>query len=87
MATVVTTRPRELAAPPLVAVVLAAGPVAVALAVASSGAFASSDPAVPGWAPVVALAALVAGVPHGAVDHLALVRSPSGRRRLELAAV
>jgi len=62
-------------------VVLAVGPVLVALTVAASlvGGATAWSPSVPSWALAVALVALVLGVPHGAVDHLTLVGS-SGTR-------
>ena len=60
------------------AVVLGIGPVLVALTVTASlvGGATAWAPNVPSWALAVALGALVLGVPHGAVDHLALARSP-----------
>ena len=62
-------------------VVLGLGPVLVALTVAASllGGATAWSPSIPSWASAIALAALALGVPHGAVDHLALAES-SGTR-------
>ena len=59
------------------AIVLGAGPVLVVVTVVASvlGGASACSTSVPSWALAVALAALVLGVPHGAVDHLALARS------------
>ncbi len=66
--------------------VLAIGPVAaiatIGLAVLTGATAQSAD--VPAWVPWVALACLAVGLPHGAVDHLALLR-PIRRRGLAAA--
>ncbi len=60
----------------LTARVLAVGPVAalatIGLAVLTGATAQSTD--LPAWVPWVALASVAVGVPHGAVDHLALMR-------------
>lgn len=66
--------------------VLLVGPIAALATIvlaALTGATAPSSE-LPTWVPWVALAALAVGVPHGAVDHLALIR-PVGRRWLTVA--
>lgn len=79
-------RSRTSARDVLSARVLAVGPVAaiatVGLAVLT-GATAQS-PDLPAWVPWVALASLAVGLPHGAVDHLALLR-PIRHRGLAVA--
>lgn len=67
--------------------VLVIGPVAAGLAILASllGRVPSSTPEVPTWALLVALIALAAGIPHGAVDHLMLPSLPRGRRLVLLA--
>lgn len=60
-------------------VVMGTGPVVVIVTVMSSalGGVSAWSPTAPSWALVLALAALALGVPHGAVDHLAVSRSSS----------
>ena len=84
--TAVAHRSSALARTPILPVVLLIGPASVALAATLSLAVGGTTDAVPSWAPALALLAVVAGVPHGAVDHLALVAPPVGRRRSALVA-
>lgn len=67
--------------------VLIAGPVAAGVAVLVSllGQVPSSTAAVPAWTLLVAIIALAAGIPHGAVDHLMLPTRPRGVRLLGMA--
>lgn len=85
MTSMVTTTPRGVVAPHGRVAMLVIGPLAVAIAALFSMASDVAGSGVPAWAPAAALLALAAGVPHGAVDHLALARQPVGRRRFVLA--
>ncbi len=84
--TAVARPPRSRTRIPLLPLALLLGPVSVAVAMTVSLALGGNAGTVPAWAPAVALLAVVAGVPHGAVDHLALVVPPAGTRRAALAA-
>lgn len=70
----------------LLAAVTAAGPVAVALTalLAVTGRVTGASEAPSSAVVVAALVSLVLGVPHGAVDHLALPRPPRGAARVLL---
>ena len=65
-------------------VVMRAGPVVAILTVVASivGGVSAWSPAVPSWTLAVALAALALGVPHGAVDHVAISTASSTAARL-----
>jgi Brp/Blh family beta-carotene 15,15'-monooxygenase len=62
-----------LALPGAIRALLLVGPLTAAAAVLASLAAGAPSYAVPSWAPAAAVVALALGVPHGAVDHLALV--------------
>ena len=69
-----------LALPTAVRALLLVGPLAAVIAVVASLASGGPSGSVPSWAPAAAVVALALGVPHGAVDQLALVGPARGHR-------